>query len=88
MDGAADDSSILGYRVYINGEAVGENFNPVNRNLTTKDTSYTLKDLEPGTYEIRVEAGDTWWRSESTDLKIAAPTNWTNHGPTVTVEIK
>lgn len=86
--GAADDSSILGYRVYINGEAVGENFNPVNRNLTTKDTSYTLKDLEPGTYEIRVEAGDTWWRSESTDLKIAAPTNWTNHGPTVTVEIK
>lgn len=86
--GATDDSSILGYRVYINDKAVGGNFTSVNKNLTTKDTSYTLSNLEPGTYEIRVEAGDTWWRSESTESKIAAPTNWTNHGPTVTVEIK
>ena len=86
--GATDDTAILGYRVYVNGTAIGDNFNSVNRNLTTTDTSYTLSDLEPGTYEIRVEAGDTWWRSASTNLKIAAPTNWTNHGPTVTVEVK
>ncbi|MDO4534545.1 MAG: fibronectin type III domain-containing protein [Clostridium perfringens] len=86
--GATDDSSILGYRVYVNNNAIGEGFSPVNRNLTTKDTSYTLNDLEPGIYEIRVEAGDTWWRAESTESKIAAPTNWTNHGPTVTIEIK
>ena len=86
---ASDDSAILGYRVYVNGKVQGEGeFNQANRTYTTTETSYEVKDLEPGTYTFKVEAGDTWWRSASTDAGIAAPTNWTGKGPSVTVEVK
>ena len=86
---ANDDNAILGYRVYVNGKVQGEGeFNQANRTLTTTDTSYEIKDLEPGTYTFKVEAGDTWWRSASTEVGIAAPTNWSGQGPIATVEIK
>lgn len=86
---ATDDNAILGYRVYVNGKVQGDGeFNQANRTYTTTETSYEIKNLEPGTYTFKVEAGDTWWRSASTEAGIAAPTNWSGQGPSVTVEIK
>lgn len=87
-DKAKDDSGILGYRVYVNGKPVGDNFTPANREITTDKTSFTLENLEPGTYTFKVEAGDTWWRAESTLATIGAPTNWTGFGPSTTIEVK
>lgn len=85
---AQDDNDILGYRVYINGNPVGDNFTPVNRNYTTADNTFTVENLEPGTYTFKVEAGDTWWRAASTEPTLAAPTNWTGFGPSTTITIK
>lgn len=86
---ASDDTAILGYRVYINGKVLGDGkFTLANRNYTTTETSYEFKDLEPGTYTFKVEAGDTWWRASSSDVKLAAPTNWSGRGPSTSVEIK
>ena len=74
--------------MYINGNPVGDNFTPVNRNYTTADNTFTVENLEPGTYTFKVEAGDTWWRAASTEPTLAAPTNWTGFGPSTTIIIK
>ena len=66
-DAATDDTAVGGYRVYVDGTPVvseGEEFNPVNGAVTTKDTTYTVKGLDlTKEHTFTVQAGDTSCRS-------------------------
>ncbi|MFA7202454.1 MAG: fibronectin type III domain-containing protein [Candidatus Caldatribacteriota bacterium] len=79
---AIDSNEILGYRVYINGKPIKQSvdeFLPTNDKYTTSNTYLIITDLDllNESYEIKVEAGDVWWKS-----KIGkAPHNWTLSGP-------
>ena len=97
-DAATDDTKVGGYRVYVDGTAYGSEkyFNPVNGAKTTTETTYTIKksDLPEGfdmtkAHTITVQAGDTWWKAETTmgTFDKMAGFNWTNKGLT-TNEIK
>jgi exo-poly-alpha-galacturonosidase len=72
---ATDDLSVIGYRVYVNGEPVegAVPFTPVNSADTTADTAFTVTGLQPDTtYRFTVQAGDVANR-------------WTGSGPSTTV---
>ena len=97
-DAATDDTKVGGYRVYVDGTAYGSDkyFNPVNGAKTTTETTYTIKksELPEGfdmtkAHTITVQAGDTWWKAETTmgTFDKMAGFNWTNKGLT-TNEIK
>ena len=97
-DAATDDTAVGGYRVYVDGTAYGSDkyFNPVNGAKTTTETTYTIKksELPEGfdmtkAHTITVQAGDTWWKAETTmgTFDKMAGFNWTNKGLT-TNEIK
>jgi exo-poly-alpha-galacturonosidase len=79
---AIDSNEILGYRVYVNGKPIKQSmdeFLPTNDKYTTNNTYLVITglDLLNENYEIKVEAGDVWWKS-----KIGkAPHNWTLSGP-------
>lgn len=77
-DDAVDESALLGYRVYVDGKPVytghGTSFNHVNGAYTTKETTYTIRNLDlTKDHEFKVYAGDNWWRAE----KHEAPHHWT-----------
>ncbi|MFB3162966.1 fibronectin type III domain-containing protein [Neobacillus sp. 179-J 1A1 HS] len=56
----ANNQEVIGYRVYVNGQPIkpeGAEFTPINSEITTADTTYTLKGLEVGKeYTFKVEA--------------------------------
>ena len=92
-DAATDDTKVGGYRVYVDGTAYGSEkyFNPVNGAKTTTETTYTIKksELPEGfdmtkAHTITVQAGDTWWKAETTmgTFDKMAGFNWTNKGLT------
>ncbi|MDO5521437.1 MAG: fibronectin type III domain-containing protein [bacterium] len=82
---ASDDTEVLGYRVYVDGKAVladaNKEFNQVNGNCTTTDTTYTVKGLDlTKEHTFKVEAGDTWWKAAAGE----GPFHWTFSGPSAT----
>ena len=73
---ATDDLSVIGYRVYVNGQPVegAVPFTPINSADTTADTTFTVTGLQPDTtYRFTVQAGDVANR-------------WTGSGPSARVE--
>ncbi|NYE05693.1 exo-poly-alpha-galacturonosidase [Bacillus niacini] len=56
----ANNQEVIGYRVYVNGQPIkpeGAEFTPINSEMTTADTTYTINGLEPGKeYTFKVEA--------------------------------
>ena len=93
-DAATDDTAVGGYRVYVDGTPVvseGEEFNPVNGAVTTKDTTYTVKGLDlTKEHTFTVQAGDTWWKAEQTmgTYDKMAGFNWTVKGLSATTDAK
>jgi len=90
-DAATDDTAVNGYRVYVDGQQVGNEvyFNPVNAAYTTKETTYTIKDLDLSKdHTFTVQAGDTWWRAATTmgSYDKMACYNWTNEGLSTSIE--
>lgn len=90
---ATDDTAVGGYRVYVDGEPVvleGErDFNPVNGSKTTTEPTYTVTGLDlTKDHTFTVQAGDTWWKAETTmgTFDKMAGFNWTNKG--LTTELK
>lgn len=72
---ATDDLSVIGYRLYVNGQPVegAVPFTPVNGADTTSDTAFTVTGLQPDTtYRFTVQAGDVANR-------------WTGSGPSTSV---
>lgn len=72
---AADDMTVIGYRVYVNGQPVqnGTPFTPINGASTTAGTTFTVSGLQPHTfYRFTVQAGDS-------------ANKWTGSGPSVVV---
>ena len=81
---ATDESGIVGYRVYVDGQAIlgedGVAFNHVNGKFTTDKTTYTIKGLDLSQeHTFKVEAGDNWWKAASGE----GPYHWTLSGPSV-----
>lgn len=79
---AQDESGIIGYRVYVDGQAVlgteGAAFNHVNGNVTTEKTSFTVSGLDlTKDHTFKVEAGDNWWKA----AQGLGPFHWTLSGP-------
>lgn len=56
----AINQEVIGYRVYVNGQplkAEGASFTPINAEMTTANTNYTITGLKQGkTYTFKVEA--------------------------------
>lgn len=58
-EATAVNQDIVGYRVYVNGQPVkpeGVEFTPINRAVTTRDTTFTVDGLDQGDYTFKVEA--------------------------------
>ena len=56
----AQNQEVIGYRIYVNGQPIipkGVEFTPINAEMTTAETSYTVKGLDKGKeYTFKVEA--------------------------------
>ncbi len=85
-DAATDDTAVGGYRVYVDGTPIvpeGKEFNPVNGDYTTADTTYTVSGLDfTKEHTFTVQAGDTWWKAAQTmgTYDKMAGFNWTVKG--------
>lgn len=90
-DAATDDTAVNGYRVYVDGTPVvpeGKDFNPVNGDYTTDQTTYTVSGLDlTKEHTFTVQAGDTWWKAAQTmgSYDKMAGYNWTVKGISTTV---
>ena len=93
-DAATDDTAVGGYRVYVDGTPVvpeGKDFNPVNGDYTTAETTYTVTGLDlTKDHTFTIQAGDTWWKAAQTmgTYDKMAGFNWTVEGISITLEAK
>lgn len=91
---ATDDTAVGGYRVYVDGTPVvpeGKDFNPVNGDYTTAETTYTVTGLDlTKDHTFTIQAGDTWWKAAQTmgTYDKMAGFNWTVEGISTTLEAK
>ena len=96
----AKNQDVIGYRVYVNGQAIkpdGATFTPINSEMTTSDTSYTVTGLKQGKrYTFKVEAvGHATKYSKRERLSDVLPNGlvevsgyrWSGFGPSVDVHL-
>jgi exo-poly-alpha-galacturonosidase len=96
----AINQEVIGYRVYINGQPIkpeGASFTPINEEMTTADTHYTVTGLKQGqTYTFKVEAvgrGIKYSKRERLSdvepngLVPVAGYRWSGFGPSETVHL-
>ncbi|WP_121612678.1 fibronectin type III domain-containing protein [Mesobacillus foraminis] len=96
----ATDQEVIGYRVYINGQPIkpeGAEFTPINAEMTTADTNYTVTGLKQGKkYTFKVEAvGKGTKYSKRERLSDVLPNGlvevpgyrWSGSGPSTTVHL-
>lgn len=99
-DASATNQEVIGYRVYVNGQPInaGDNaFTPINAEMTTAETNYTVTDLIPGKkYSFKVEAvGEGTKYSKRERLADVVPNGlvkvtgyrWSGFGPSETVHL-
>ncbi|AOV08612.1 fibronectin type III domain-containing protein [Sporosarcina ureilytica] len=58
-EATAINQDVIGYRVYVNGQPIKAEdveFTPINDEMTTTDTTFTVKGLKEGTHTFNVEA--------------------------------
>ncbi len=97
----ANNQEVIGYRVYVNGQPImpeGAEFTPINPDITTAATIYTVKGLEPGKeYTFKVEAvGKGIKYSKRERLSDVFPNGlvrvegyrWSGFGPSKTLTLK
>ena len=91
---ATDDTAVGGYRVYVDGTPVvpeGKDFNPVNGDYTTAETTYTVTGLDlTKDHTFTIQAGDTWWKAAQTmgTYDKMAGFNWTVEGISTTLSAR
>lgn len=96
----AINQEVIGYRVYVNGQPIkpdGAIFTPINSEMTTADTSYTVTGLKQGKrYTFKVEAvGHGIKYSKRERLSDVLPNGlvevsgyrWSGFGPSVDVHL-
>jgi exo-poly-alpha-galacturonosidase len=97
----AINQEVIGYRIYVNGQPImseGTEFTPINSEMTTDDTTYTVTDLEPEKeYTFKVEAvGKGIKFSKRERLSDVIPNGllkvdgyrWSGFGPSKTLTLK
>jgi exo-poly-alpha-galacturonosidase len=97
----ANNQEVIGYRVYVNGQPIkpeGAEFTPINSEMTTADTTYTINGLEPGKeYTFKVEAvGKGVKYSKRERLSYVIPNGlirvegyrWSGFGPSKSLTLK
>ncbi|MDN3019459.1 fibronectin type III domain-containing protein [Paenibacillus sp. BSR1-1] len=97
---AAVNQEVIGYRVYINGQPIkpeGVTFTPINGEMTTVETNYTVTGLKQGkVYTFKVEAvgrGIKYSKRERLSdvvpngLKPVTGYRWSCSGPSKTIHI-
>ncbi|MFB3169218.1 fibronectin type III domain-containing protein [Neobacillus sp. 179-C4.2 HS] len=98
----ANNQEVIGYRVYVNGQPIipegADDFTPINAEMTTADTTYTVKGLDPGKeYTFKVEAvGKGIKYSKRERLSDQIPNGlvevegyrWSGFGPSKTLTLK
>lgn len=98
----ANNQEVTGYRIYVNGQPIipegASDFTPINAEMTTADTTYTVKGLESGKeYTFKVEAvGKGIKYSKRERLSDVLPNGlvklegyrWSGFGPTNTLTLK
>ena len=58
-EATAINQEVIGYRVYVNGQPIKSDdveFTPINDEITTAETTFTVEGLEKGTHTFKVEA--------------------------------
>ncbi|TCN26308.1 fibronectin type III domain-containing protein [Mesobacillus foraminis] len=96
----ATNQEVIGYRVYVNGQPInpeGAEFTPINAEMTTADTNYTVTGLKQGKkYTFKVEAvGKGTKYSKRERLSDVLPNGlaevsgyrWSGFGPSSTVHL-
>lgn len=96
----ATNQEVIGYRVYVNGQPImpeGAEFTPINADMTTADTNYTVTGLKQGKkYTFKVEAvGKGIKYSKRERLSDVLPNGlaeipgyrWSGFGPSTTVHL-
>lgn len=96
----ATNQEVIGYRVYVNGQPImaeGAEFTPINAEMTTADTNYTVTGLKQGKkYTFKVEAvGKGIKYSKRERLSDVLPNGlvkvpgyrWSGFGPSTTVHL-
>jgi exo-poly-alpha-galacturonosidase len=96
----AINQEVIGYRVYVNGQPLkpeGASFTPINAEMTTANTNYTVSGLKQGkTYTFKVEAvglGMKYSKRERLSdvypngLVPVAGYRWSGFGPSETVHL-
>ncbi len=96
----AKNQDVIGYRVYVNGQPIkpdGGTFTPINSEMTTSETSYTVTGLKQGKrYTFKVEAvGHGIKYSKRERLSDVLPNGlvevsgyrWSGFGPSVDVHL-
>ncbi|WP_052352909.1 fibronectin type III domain-containing protein [Neobacillus dielmonensis] len=101
-EATAANQEVFGYRVYVNGQPIkpeGAEFTPINTDMTTKETSYTITDLKRGKeYTFKVEAvakGIKFSKrerlagsEENLNGLVAVPGyRWSGSGPSITLTL-
>jgi exo-poly-alpha-galacturonosidase len=99
-EATAVNQDVIGYRVYVNGQPVkpeGAEFTPINAEMTTDKTTYTVTCLKPGgKYDFKVEAvGRGIKYSKRERLSDVVPNGlvevpgyrWSGFGPSVSVHM-
>ncbi|MEH7493544.1 fibronectin type III domain-containing protein [Neobacillus niacini] len=97
---AAINQEVIGYRVYVDGQPIkpeGVEFTPINAEMTTAETNYTVKGLKQGKrYTFKVEAvGHGTKYSKRERLSDLHPNGlvkvdgyrWSGNGPSETVHL-
>ncbi len=98
----AANQEVIGYRVYVNGQPIkpeGAEFTPINSDMTTKETSYTITGLKRGKeYTFKVEAvakGIKYSKRERLagteefpdGLAAVSGYRWSGFGPSITLTL-
>ncbi|MGM0904103.1 MAG: fibronectin type III domain-containing protein [Bacillota bacterium] len=99
-EASATNQEVIGYRVYVNGQPINAGdtaFTPINAEMTTAETNYTVTDLKPGKkYSFKVEAvGEGTKYSKRERLADVVPNGlvkvtgyrWSGFGPSETVHL-
>jgi exo-poly-alpha-galacturonosidase len=98
-EATAINQEVVGYRVYVNGQPIKSEevqFTPINDEITTAETTFTVEGLEKGTHTFKVEAvGRSIKYSKRERYADALPNGlvevpgyrWSGFGPSTTITL-